>query len=603
MLSPARHHERVPRDPYRNLLWRRYLLRQCRSPRYRAAVLAMCCEDCLFWINSFVIQYNPQKVGREIGPFITWPVQEKIVYTVLEKYQNRSDLLIEKSREMGVSWLLLIINDWCCLFHDWKKFSCISHSEQAVDKTEDLATLFGKVQFIHDNLPGWMVHARKRKLFFTFDKTHSSMAGSATSKRTSVGDRNTGVLLDEFAKQETAEEIWSQTADVGPRIVVSTHYGVGTLFFELCQRPHLEKLQVHWSEHPDKNQGLYRYDAAMNKVEIIDKSYVFPPDYHFVMDGSPTGGPYPGLRSPWYDAETVRRASARDVAMHLDIDAKGSVSQFFDRLTINRLIQEARAPYWQGDLHYDRDRGEPIKLVKREGGPLKLWCPLNSDSRPPRSQYAAGADISAGSGATPSCFTATRAATGEKVVEYVNPWIRPEEFAVLCVALCRLFRDVDNDGALFAWEQQGPGGVFGQKVVELGYLHIYFKVDEFELNPEISDKPGWYPSPANKRLLLEDYRTALATHAFFNPSKEALEECLAFKYDRRGHIEHGNHYGILDPSGASVNHADRVIADALAHKMAKQLAGREKEPKPAPTCPVLSLQWRRELAGRHRDDD
>lgn len=600
MLSPGQWHKKVPKAPCVNLLFRRYLMRKCREPRFRASVMEACKQDCLFWISTFVWQFNPQKVGREVGPFIPWDFQEDGTFVLLDHLEQRRDLLMEKSREMGGSWWVLIVFDWLCLFHSWKKFTAISHSEQAVDKSNDLSTLFGKVTFIHDHLPGWMMHARKRKLFFTFARTNSSFSGLATTARSGVGGRETGLLLDEFAKQEAAQDIWGQTADTGPRIVVSTHYGVGTVFFDLCQRPGLDKLVMHWSQHPDKNKGLYRYDAATNKVEILDKSYVFPQDYRFVMDGSPTGGPYPGVRGPWYDLECARRASARDVAMHLDIDAKGSAFQFFDRLMIQRLITtHACAPWWEGDVVYS-EAGEPVKLVPRPGGPLRLWCHLNHEGKPALDQYGAGADISAGSGATPSCFSLVRVSTGEKVAEYANAHIFPDKFAVLCVALCRLFKSQDNDGALFAWEQQGPGGVFGTKVLELGYYNIYYKTDETEENPEQTTKPGWYPAPANKRLLLEELRIDLGTNDFLNRSKEALEETLSFKYDRRGMVVHGNQTGILDPSGASVNHADRVIADGLANKMRRKL-GTPSVKKREIGPPVLSLQWRRDLADKDRD--
>jgi hypothetical protein len=65
-------------------------------------------------------------------------------------------------------------------------------------------------------------------------------------------------------------------------------------------------------------------------------------------------------------------------------------------------------------------------------------------------------------------------------------------------------------------------------------------------------------------------------------------------------VVHGNQVGILDPSGASVNHADRVIADGLANKMRRKLGAptvKKREVGP----PVLSLQWRRELAERDRE--
>ena len=53
--------------------------------------------------------------------------------------------------------------------------------------------------------------------------------------------------------------------------------------------------------------------------------------------------------------------------------------------------------------------------------------------------------------------------TGEKVGEYANPHILPYDLAPLAVAICRLFRNPHGEGAKMAWEQQGPGQIFGKR--------------------------------------------------------------------------------------------------------------------------------------------
>ncbi len=416
--------------------------------------------------------------------------------------------------------------------------------------------------------------------------------------RSTVGGRGTNILLDEFGQQGAANEIWSNTADVGPRIVVSTHYGVGTKFFELCQGHHIKKLVMHWSQHPEKNKGLYKYHTDTNKVEILDKSYKFPPDFKFVMDGTPTGGPFPCIRSPWYDAEEIRRGSRRDVAMHLDIDAKGSTSQFFDKLMIDGLKRDCCDPYWEGDLSFDRDTGKPLDLVPVAGGPLRLWLTPDLHGKVPAASYGAGCDLSTGSGATPSCISMVNANTGEKVMEYANANLDPVAIAPLVVAMCWLFKDQNGDGAFVAWEMQGPGINFGKKVIELGYRNVYYRTAEHALSQKVSDMPGWVPTPNNKRVVLEDYRAALSSRRFVNRSWQALDECLSFEYGPQGKVQHGNEDS-SDPTAARENHGDRVIADALAWKMAKGLTrtpGKEAEDEFKPG----SLGWRRQLKDERR---
>lgn len=610
MLSSGKYHQQVPRDVVKNLLYRReVLLRAAQDRQLQRALIEACRRDILFYVNTFVWQLNPRKKGSEVGPFVTWDFQDEAFLKVLLHVERDEDLLIEKSREMGASWLCLIVMDWLCLFHHWKKFLVISHTEDAVDRPGDSDSLFWKVQFMHDHLPAWLVgEASKAKLSFNYPRTSSSMNGAATTARAGVGGRATAAFLDEFSKQRDDFAILGQTADTtGCRIFNGTHYGLGTAFYELTLRPDLKKLVMHWTQHPDKRQGLYHYDPDLKRVVPHDPSYQYPPDYRFVTDGTPTGGPFPGLRSPWYDRECARRGNSRDVAMHLDIDPQGSTSQFFNAITIRTLQNTVtRSPVWTGELHYDRDRARPLGLVKVDGGNLRLWFQPDADGKVPAARYAMGADIAVGTGATPSCLSIGNADTGEKVAEYSNAHISPEHLAAYAVSLCWLFGDLNRTGALFAWEMAGPGLKFGKEVVErYGYTNIYYRIDEFDGRAKRSDKPGWYPAPNAKNLLLSDYRAALESRQFLNQSFDALKECLAFEYGPRGDVFHGGERNTADPTKARENHGDMTIADALLWKMMMQLGTTDRTATPEAEVAVpMNMGGRRRLAllARSRQD-
>ncbi len=606
MLSPGAWYKKVPKGLRENLLFRRRLLDLCeRDETAQAAVRLACKEDILFWINAFVWQFNPQHVGNEIGPFITWPFQDVALlgngrdgyadgrkYGILETIEDRKDMVIEKSREMGATWLCLLAMDWLGQFHGWKKFLLISRSADAVD-CKDADSLFWKLDFIHENLPGWLCRNIERTSMFLGFPNGSSITGQASTGRAGVGGRSTAMFVDEFSQIKEDFEVFHRTADTTrSRIFNFTHTGLDTCAYELTNRYEVRKLRLHWSEHPEKNHGLYQYDPEAGKVDVKDKSFHYPVGFQFVMDGK--------LRSPWYDAECLRRGSARAIAMDLDIDPKGSVSQFFDPLMIAGLKRTyCCAPYWEGELHYDKDTARPIELVAVKGGHLRLWTHLGANNLPANKTITIGADISAGTGATPSCLSFFNPETGEKIGSYTNAFIRPFDLAALAVAFCWLFKGKNNDGALFAWEMQGPGVIFGKQVMDLGYRNVYFRRNEHELKANVSDTPGWFPSNDNKRSLLEEYRAGLSTHRFINREEEALEECLAFKYTTKGTVEHGGEASVNDPTGARVNHGDHVIADALAYKMGISLGKYQVQDITAEIV-VGTLAWRRGLADNAR---
>ena len=598
-------HELVPRDRRRNLLYRRNLLDRCQSSAAaRDLVTEACRRDCLFWINSWVLQYNPKSIGSGsplVGPFVTWECQEPAVERILWCVENQRDLVIEKSRDMGASWLCLLVMDWLFLFHKWQKLHCISRHEHAVYKPGDSDSLFWKLNFVHDHLPAWMAgdHVKRTKLVYVNSRTNSSITGEASTGKAGVGGRATMMFIDEFGQIREDYEVYGRTSDTTAcRVFNSTHTGTGSAFFDilygkLAAGASYEHLRMHWTDHPDKRRGLYKVEPKSRRPDPLDAAYDYGPDFHFVRDAGPTGGPHPYVRSPWYDDQCRRKGSPRQVAIDLDIDPRGASSQFFDPMVVADLKREfAKDPEWVGDIDYDKDAGRPIGLVAAPGGPLKLWLTPGFDGRPPRDVYGAGCDLSTGSGVTPTCMTFVNA-RGEKVAEYTNAFIGPVNFAACAVALCRLFCAHDGRGARMAWEAQGPGGPFTDRVMDLGYFHVYYQTDQFSLSKKQSDRPGFHSSPQSKRLLLENYRTALQTRAFVNRSEAALDETLLFVYDGRS-VANGRESAGDDPSGAGLNHGDHVIADALAWMMVKADAA------PPPARPRPDLIRRNTLAYRRK---
>lgn len=615
MLSPGQAHKEVPRDRKRNQKYRAELVRRAlNNPTLQRQIFETCKTDFLFYVNCFVWQFNPKKkADGEVGPFITWDFQEEAAMEMLRCIEVDEDVLIEKSREMGASWLCLLVIEWLWHFYPWKKFLCISRNEAAVED-DDPDSLFWKLDFVHQYMPAWLMppgwdkRIHRKRLFFG-NPNGSTITGQASTGKAGVGGRATAMFIDEFSQIKEDFEVLHRTSDTtGCRIFNGTHKGMGTAFHELSERVDMVKIVMHWTQHPDKWPGAYQWDPKKNAVEILDKTYDYPTDFTFVQAVSPTGGPFPGIRSPWYDRECVRKGSPRAVAMDLDIDAGGSVSQFFNPVTIKILRATYTSdPVWQGDVVYDKDTGRPEGLTKVDGGLLRSWVQPVLDGgklRMPRSRYGCGADLSTGGGATNSCLSWVDGRTGEKIAEYATPHVLPENFAPIALALCWLFADENDLPAFFGWEHAGPGLIFGKRVLELGYPHIYWREAGTLLAAgRATRNPGWYPNVENKRLLLEAYRAALDNRSFVNRSDWALKQCMPYRYMPDGSIAHPNDTRAEDHTMARANHGDMVIADALAWKMASSfgMIGRPEQARNE-TLVVGSLNWRRAIASAVKSD-
>lgn len=628
MLSPGQYHQFVPRDLRGNYEYRKVIADRARGDRaFQRGIIELCQTDILFFINTFIWQYDPtQPAERRIGPFITWPCQERLLTDTPETtgrkgllwcVENQQPMVWEKSREMGATWLMLIAEVYLSGFHSHYQALNISKSADAVDgKSKN--SLFKKIRFIHEYLPAWLLgKIVDTKMYFEYQRMNSEITGEASTARAGVGGRAGFVGVDEAAEIEELPQVRAKLASTAPfRLFISTHLA-GNPFEDITADSSFVKAQLHWVQHPDKNRGLYSYDtskepyklhfwkyddAADNIVEIPAPVDRILENYDYDRTGKPTGGPFPGIRSPWYDKKAKEIKNDQDIAIQLDINPDGSVSQFYLPLVIRSLKQKTLPPFWQGDLEYDKETATPLKLVRKAGGKVKLWCNLN-DGKPPRATYGAGADISQGTGSTPSCLSIANRSTGEKVFEYVDANMFPSEFAVFSVAVCKLFADRDGHGAMLAWEAQGPGAPFGKMVWDrLGYQNVYVPEQEYQFDKKRARAPGFNARAKDILQLHLDYRGALEVGEYKNYSYQALDETLRFKHDGRGSVVHVQ-FAVADPSAARENHGDIVVADALSYKMIKGGLEEAVEAPKEDTFDIKTPQGRRNWNARKEREE
>jgi len=587
----------VPTDPIENLRWRaRVHRRVMEDPTFAGVIEQACAADPVFFINGFCWTHDPRpEIKNPKLPFILYPYQVEAVGELLHAITHGHDLLVEKSRDVGASWL-------CCAvpFHVWmfrmrRVFLFISWKEEYVDSAENPKALFWKLDFLLNGLPVWLrprgynanLHRSKLKLYNP--ETKSVITGESTTGNVSRGARPTAMLLDEFAIAEHGFEVLTASRDATScRIFNSTPKGVNNAFYAVRQSG-IKKLRLHWSVHPAKNIGLYTTDEN-GRLKVLDPAG-YPDDYEPHLDGK--------LRSPWYDLQCERAGSPQEIAQELDIDYLGSGGQFFHPDRIQAAITACVRPSIAiGDLAFDELTGDPVDYGANAMGRLRLWCMLDSKDRPLHdNKLIIGADVSAGTGASNSCLAGYDNVTHEKIFEYVSPYIRPEAFAAQTIAIARWFKQVSGRSPLIIWEANGPGRQFGARIMELGYGEIYLRQNDDSIKRKVSDIPGWAPTKQGKLVLLGSYRSAVESQRLINRSRQALEETLEYVILPDDRVIHQMAGSELDPSGASASHGDRVMADALAWKIMSDRRVILKNEEPT-EIPVGSLAWRQKMRER-----
>lgn len=581
-LSKCRYYGIVPKERVANSQFRaRMIMATAGNRELQKKIWKACSQDILFFVSVFCWTHNPKAIHEPSPclPFIPYRFQERAILYILWCILNGRELAIPKSREMGASWMVLVVYLWLFMFRPLLAFKLVSRKEDLVDKTGDLDALMPKIDFMLDRFPRWMVPRYERTcLHMRNMENGSTIDGESTNSDASRGGRKTSIFFDEFAAVTNGHDILAASRDATQcRIFGSTHKGAATAFYDVITRSSCEVLPLHWTLHPEKVEGLY-YDES----------------------GKP--------RSPWYDAECAKCAHPMEIAQEIDMDVLASDFVFFDPLMLEQIRREhGRPAILEGDLDYECDSFKPVGFIPRRGGPLRLWIHLDGDGRPAPSTYVAGADVAEGTssistdGASNSSIAIGDSASGRKVAEYTRPGIEPHKLAEVAIALCKWFRAEDKSPAYLIWEANGPGQSFGLTVAESGFSFFYCRRNETSVSRQPTNNPGFWSDNKTKPMVMRDYHKALKAGLFVNPSLESIEEARHYIYGQNGQIYHSRSAKSIDPTGARDNHGDRVIADAMLWWGIKERPHREEKKTSEPVYGTLA--WRKEQADRENKED
>lgn len=562
----------APKDLKANIRFRHELLAACNSSMgedLRNDVIARCAEDPVFFFDCFAWTYavkdNPDNPNV---PFVLFDYQEDLVRK-MDDAIGKYSLLIEKSRDLGLSWVITTMFLWRWLFRPLQSFLMASRKESLVDERGNPGCLFWKIRMNLSMLPPWlrppMELIEDRSMHLGNLINGSSIDGESTQGNVGRGDRRTAILLDEFAAVECGEEVLTAThSATNCRLFVSTPQGASGAFYDtrnkLLEKNPERVIRLHWSQHPLKSRGLYRGDASGN-LEFFD-DYKYPEGYDFFYDGK--------IHSRWYDEQIHEASSDTEIAAELDINYEGSAGgPLIKAELLSALLTRCKPPIAVGELLYD-DAGTPSQFRADEfgikvPGRLSLWCPLDAKGRPPESEYVVSADVAHGSGSKHSSSSVLSVAdkkSKSKVAVFKSNAIGPHDLARYAVAMCKWFH-----GAMLIPEVNGPGGAFRKCAMkDLRYRHVWYsKGDDIsKLSGDTTESYGFQSNKEKKRLLFVDYIHALVEGRFYNPSEGGVSECREYVFDVTGAVVHDK--SRKSKLEAEADHSDELVADALLWK-------------------------------------
>ena len=541
---------KYPKTYRDNLAWRRgILLRAEKDLIYRAKVKELFHRDVVFAFNAFFYTLDVRRRPFHNQPFCTYDYQDKTILDLVDAINEGKDLPIEKSRDMGVSWIVISVFFWFWLNpKGGADFLLGSRIEDYVDKKGDMRTLLEKARYLLNRLPHWLrpkgfnrkIHNNFMKL--TNPESGATITGESNNKNFSTGGRYLAILFDEFAKwEQTDESAWTAAGDATPsRIPVSTPFGVGGKYYDIVNGTS-DKVRLHWSLHPLKGAGGY---CIWPRTQALLDAFDGRPEYW--------------IRSPWYDRECARRTDD-EVAQELDISYLGAGKPVFKAKQgqrIQAMINAERVPFGWREIELGSMELLPIDKPRDNEGTLVLWEELKESN-----DYILGVDVVEGTedGDYAICKILNRN-TKSVAASYFSR-IDEVQLARVIATIAKAFGS--NDYSWIGIETNGPGLSTFDFCNETYDLDNLFMMPQFDVTRQaISYKKGWRTTTSSRNVLVSGIKDWLQECIGWTDPR-CCRELQSFIYSKTG-----------KPQAKSGTNDDEVIALGMTLQIDTIVPGR-----------------------------
>jgi len=232
-------------------------------------------ESCINFIELFGFTFDPRPQANPHDlPFIMYDFQKETVKWLVEHIEEGKDGLIEKSRDMGISWTVFVyVPVWYWLFKDGTNILLGSYKEALVDnRSKD--SLFGMIDYAVMSLPVWILprgfnsNKNRTQMKLVNPQNWSQITGDTMNADFGRGSRKTTVLFDELGSWEYAKDAWeSAGASTACRIANSTPKGYN--YFAALRDSGIDVFTLHWTKHPLKDEKWYEYEKSRNSPETV----------------------------------------------------------------------------------------------------------------------------------------------------------------------------------------------------------------------------------------------------------------------------------------------------------------------------------------------
>lgn len=260
------------------------------------------------FINHWCDTYDPRNAGSDTParlPFVLFRRQVELIEFLLDCVRNEESGLIEKSRDMGATWLCGAFSTFLLLFWPGAAIGWGSRKEQLVDKIGDPDSIFEKIRMLIGGLPpvfwpkGFDPKAHMSYMRIVNPETGATITGES-GDNIGRGGRKLIYFKDESAHYERPEKIEAALSDTTRvQIDISSVNGLGNVFHRRRESGiewtpgkgvasgRTNVFVMDWRDHPAKSPEWYEKRRA--KAEGDGLLHIFAQevdrDYAAAVDG------------------------------------------------------------------------------------------------------------------------------------------------------------------------------------------------------------------------------------------------------------------------------------------------------------------------------
>jgi len=294
-----------PIDYVQVFAWRQQqVLRIRERPELLTGALAYYADHPVEFINHWCDTYDPRNAGTGPTrmPLVLFQRQAELVEYLLACLKAEEAALVEKSRDMGATWVCCAFSVWLWLFWPGSAVGWGSRKEQLVDKIGDPDSIFEKMRMIITGLPRFFLPAGLKSEHMAYMRlvnpvTSATITGEA-GDNIGRGGRKLIYFKDESAWYERPEKIEAALGDnTRVQVDLSSVNGLGNVFHrrreagaDWCGEIVPGRTQVFvmdWRDHPAKDEAWYERRRA--KAEADGLQHVFAQEvdrnYSAAVDG------------------------------------------------------------------------------------------------------------------------------------------------------------------------------------------------------------------------------------------------------------------------------------------------------------------------------